>query len=502
MSDPIRRVAVSYSWSTEEQAEHTESVEAFCRRLRASGIEVLRDKDAVGFGGDLSAFMRQVGGSDRLCVFLSPAYLKSPNCMYELLTAWKVCAADPESFRDRVLVWTMPGVEIGNLAGRAEWIRHWRTEYEECQKLDAEFGDTLGPDSREQHRRIRDFVNEVDPILGFVGNTLIPRSFEDFAAWVEEQFPPPADGDDEEPDPEPSEAEIQAALDQTTRAMEEALAHSQALRDYLAHTAQGLLVESADGPCRLAPIVRQGDFDACPFLRPISERLDAYVGDSADLTDLEHFVGGLAVLALNSRWVVEQRRILQKPAPVEYPGRRANLDWDENQNAYFLHIVAAGLAGGVARLHRVFGPPPEVELPPPPVELRGLGEEDKAREVKRHLVKYLLDQDPGNLPDPELDLLFQRVRDAVRFALENQSFIDYSQPLGKDRKHDPKIAADPAYAQLAALIHGHLELPDLHIIVPSGRDLEDGIYTNPFDVMKYLYRIHNALRTKRQGGAT
>ena len=82
------KVAVSYSWQEERSGRNAGAVDAFCARLRTADVEIIRDVSELSHGESILAFMRSIGASDFLCVFLSDGYLHSPNCMYELLVAW------------------------------------------------------------------------------------------------------------------------------------------------------------------------------------------------------------------------------------------------------------------------------------------------------------------------------------------------------------------------------------------------------------------------------
>ncbi len=117
------KVGVSYSWKEEREGAHHGAVDRFCASLRKAGIEVIRDQDEVQHGECLSEFMRDLGASEFLCVFLSDGYLKSPNCMYELLVAWQRSMDNPKDFRRRVKVWVMPGSAVVSQAPRC-WARH------------------------------------------------------------------------------------------------------------------------------------------------------------------------------------------------------------------------------------------------------------------------------------------------------------------------------------------------------------------------------------------
>lgn len=76
-------------------------VEEFCTKLEAAGIKIVRDTKDLPLGDRISTFMREmIGNSDRVYLFLSEAYLKSPNCMYELLTIWRTSHETMTEFKN------------------------------------------------------------------------------------------------------------------------------------------------------------------------------------------------------------------------------------------------------------------------------------------------------------------------------------------------------------------------------------------------------------------
>jgi hypothetical protein len=191
-ADVLPRVAVSYAWKEERGGTSALAVETFCEQLRANGIEVIRDKDRVRHGESLSEFMQSIGASDRLCVFLSQDYLRSQNCMYELLVAWNRSKDNPKEFRSRVMVWVMPGAEgIRSMETRLQtYATFWRNERDRLAALVKEHvTEVLSSASQAEYRRAVDITNAVDEILAFIADQLVPRSMNEFADWVRSVFP-------------------------------------------------------------------------------------------------------------------------------------------------------------------------------------------------------------------------------------------------------------------------------------------------------------------------
>ena len=101
----ISKIAVSFAWSEEKNGQYKSAVDNFCAELTALGIEVVRDSLVLKLGDNLERFMREdIGKSGYLCVFLSEAYLKSHNCMYELFVARMKAYGNDDEFTSRVRI--------------------------------------------------------------------------------------------------------------------------------------------------------------------------------------------------------------------------------------------------------------------------------------------------------------------------------------------------------------------------------------------------------------
>lgn len=65
--------------------------------LQQRGLKIIRDKRDLGYKGSISAFMERIGQGNCVIVVISDKYLRSPNCMFELVEI-----AEGKQFHDRV----------------------------------------------------------------------------------------------------------------------------------------------------------------------------------------------------------------------------------------------------------------------------------------------------------------------------------------------------------------------------------------------------------------
>ena len=77
------------TWADLSDPDRDRGVDRLCDEARKRGVEVIRDKTSLGHGDLISDFMRQIGKGDRVFIFLSDKYLKSPYCMMELFEMWR-----------------------------------------------------------------------------------------------------------------------------------------------------------------------------------------------------------------------------------------------------------------------------------------------------------------------------------------------------------------------------------------------------------------------------
>ena len=80
------RIFLSYAWGGESEIVVKEIEHVF----KSKHLNIIRDKtNGLGFKGLVTGFMQQIGKGNYVIVILSDKYLKSKNCMFELLEVYK-----------------------------------------------------------------------------------------------------------------------------------------------------------------------------------------------------------------------------------------------------------------------------------------------------------------------------------------------------------------------------------------------------------------------------
>lgn len=118
-------VYLSYSWSKESNALADELDEAF----QARGVTVVRDRREVGYKASIKDFMARLGQGKCVVLVISDAYLKSQNCLFELLET-----ARHGEFTDRVFPVVLPDARIYRPQDRIGYVRYWEEQINELDE--------------------------------------------------------------------------------------------------------------------------------------------------------------------------------------------------------------------------------------------------------------------------------------------------------------------------------------------------------------------------------
>ena len=165
-------VYVSYAWEPASQA----FVDEVGQRLPADRFEFRRDKTHLQTGDWISSFMAEIGRADCVLVVLSDKYLRSPNCMRELLHLYQRSQGDRADLMGRVVAVIPPDLKIDRAIGRAVYIRHWRDEHKALESVFQDLGiAAMGAADREEWLAIQDFQHRVSDIMAWVSDVLMPR---------------------------------------------------------------------------------------------------------------------------------------------------------------------------------------------------------------------------------------------------------------------------------------------------------------------------------------
>ncbi|MDM8547367.1 toll/interleukin-1 receptor domain-containing protein [Candidatus Venteria ishoeyi] len=124
-------IFISYAWGGDNEA----IVNQLDASLKERGITIIRDKRDLGYRGGIADFMRRIGRGHYVLVIISDKYLKSQNCMFELLEV-----AQHGDWRERVFPIVLADANIYKAINRIKYIKHWENEIAELDAAIKEVG--------------------------------------------------------------------------------------------------------------------------------------------------------------------------------------------------------------------------------------------------------------------------------------------------------------------------------------------------------------------------
>ncbi|WP_238404190.1 toll/interleukin-1 receptor domain-containing protein [Paenibacillus paridis] len=131
------QIFLSYNWNDEKIADEVDNT------FRYIGVELTRDKRDIKYKDSFKEFMKKVRKSDYVIMIISDDYLKSVNCMFEVLEFIK-----DEDHKARILPIVLENkVNIFKPQGALHYIEYWENEYkileESMKKVDISNLNTL-----------------------------------------------------------------------------------------------------------------------------------------------------------------------------------------------------------------------------------------------------------------------------------------------------------------------------------------------------------------------
>ncbi|GBL12009.1 phycocyanobilin lyase subunit alpha [Microcystis aeruginosa Sj] len=125
LSQPMnQQVYISYNWQEDSNEMANQLVQAFA----AKGIEIIRDKTHTSYKDSIKNFMRQIGQRKCVVAVISDRYLKSENCMFELVEI-----ARNGDFYQRIFPIILPDARIHKDFERIDYLKYWEDEKAKLQ---------------------------------------------------------------------------------------------------------------------------------------------------------------------------------------------------------------------------------------------------------------------------------------------------------------------------------------------------------------------------------
>ncbi len=122
------KVFISYSH------KNTNQVDLFDRFLRGRGVNTMRDVRDVKFMDSITAFMDKITQADLVLIVLSPDYLKSYYCLYEIIELMR-----DKKYLDKIHPIVLKNTKIFREEDKLEYIKYWTEKYnnlyKKCEKL-------------------------------------------------------------------------------------------------------------------------------------------------------------------------------------------------------------------------------------------------------------------------------------------------------------------------------------------------------------------------------
>lgn len=157
MSTTNPKIFLSYCWNDSNTAD-----EIYNQLTIDSRITLHRDKLDIRHWGSIKEYMQSIPDMDYTILLISDAYLKSSNCMYEVLEVMR-----DRRYKDKIF----PAVictDIYKPIKRAEYVKYWQEKYQELkgaiQGIDAQNLGTLTEDLKRYQDIAANIVTFIDTI--------------------------------------------------------------------------------------------------------------------------------------------------------------------------------------------------------------------------------------------------------------------------------------------------------------------------------------------------
>lgn len=129
-SNPTTQPQIYFSYAWGDDKEVTESREKIVQdlydELKKEGYHVQRDKEAVGYKDSIEEFMKEIGRGSFIVVTISDKYLKSANCMFELLQIYRKSKSDFKEFKDKIFPIVLSDAKIYDPLDVLDYSTYWQ----------------------------------------------------------------------------------------------------------------------------------------------------------------------------------------------------------------------------------------------------------------------------------------------------------------------------------------------------------------------------------------
>ncbi len=114
-----KQIFISYNW------DNSDVVDEIDNHFTSIGLPLIRDKKELKYKSSIKDFMLRIRETDYVIMIISDSFLKSINCMFEVLELIK-----EKKYIDRILQVILPGTNIFSSNDKFEYINYWNSQYD------------------------------------------------------------------------------------------------------------------------------------------------------------------------------------------------------------------------------------------------------------------------------------------------------------------------------------------------------------------------------------
>jgi len=170
------KIFLSYCWNDSSEAN-----KIYDYFKNSQNIELHRDTIDIGKWGSIKEYMQSISNMDYTILLISDSYLKSANCMYEVLEVMR-----DRNYRDKIFPAVIDS-GIYSPVTRAKYVKHWQDEFKELESTLKEINvQNLGKLNEDLKRR-QDISSNIAEFLDVVSDMNNPN-IADVCIGIEEKL--------------------------------------------------------------------------------------------------------------------------------------------------------------------------------------------------------------------------------------------------------------------------------------------------------------------------
>lgn len=147
-------IFISYSWQTKEISDK------IALDLQLIGLSVIKDNKELNYTDSIPNFMKRIRECNYALLLISDGYLKSKNCLYEVLELQK-----EDNHWDKVLPIVKNGTKIYSAIERLEYIRFWEQKILELEKALEGISPINSTETYKELKLFKDIASSIDGFL-------------------------------------------------------------------------------------------------------------------------------------------------------------------------------------------------------------------------------------------------------------------------------------------------------------------------------------------------